>query len=237
MGIIQKQSIKGLIYAYAGAILGFITTGFLMPRFLAPDQIGLLRILVSYASLFAQFAGLGFSIVVLKMFPYFRDQKTRHHGFMGLFLLVSLIGFSVFLLLFQIYHEYFMKVKLADSPLLNQYFYWIIPLSIFILLYIIADTFYRALFDAVKGAALKEIAQRMAILIALSLFIANTISFNQLVVYYSLAFALPPAFLFYSLWKEKEIGLKPDFTFIDKKLRKQMLNIALFGMISSFSGI
>ncbi len=237
MGIIQKQSIKGLAYSYTGAILGFITTGYLMPRFLAVDEIGLIRIIVSYATLLAQFSGLGFSIVVVKMFPYFRDPKTKHHGFMGLFLLVSLLGFILTLIFFYLYKTLFMEDNLLQSPLLQRYFIWIIPLALFILFYTIADTFYRSLFNATKGIAFKEVLQRILILIALILFIQEYILFNNLVSYYFIAFVFPPVFLFYSLWKEGQIGLKPDFVFIDKKIRKKISNIAFFGMIASFSGI
>ncbi|NOR85978.1 MAG: oligosaccharide flippase family protein, partial [Bacteroidales bacterium] len=237
MGIIQKQSIKGLAYAYVGAVLGFITTGILMPEYLATEEIGLLRILVSYASLLAQFSGLGFSIVVVKMFPYFRDQKSKHHGFMGLFLIISFIGFVLTLFFFQIYQTYYMEKEILKSPLLHQYFHWTIPLTIFILLYTIADTFYRSLFNAIKGTALKEILQRIFILIALALFITQTISFDHLVRYYAFAFALPPIILFYYLWKEGQIKLWPDFNFITKKIRKQISNIAFYGLLSSFSGI
>jgi len=237
LGIIQKQSVKGLFYAYGGAVLGFITTGYLMPRFLQTDQIGLLRIIVSYASLLAQFSGLGFSIVVVKMFPFFRDQKTRHHGFMGLFLLVSLVGFIITMLIFQFYQAYFMQEQLQKSELLHHYFYWVAPLTIFILLYNIGDTLYRSLFDAVKGMVLKEMLQRLLILIALALFLLGYIGFDNFANYYFLAFAAAPLLLFYSLWKENQIRLKPDFSFISKSIRKQISNIAIFGLISSFSGI
>ena len=71
-----------------------------MPKYLAEEQIGLLRVIVSYSTLLAQFAGLGFSIVAVRMFPYFRDSKTHHHGFLSLFLIASLVvALSVFRLI------------------------------------------------------------------------------------------------------------------------------------------
>ena len=41
MGIIQRQSIKGSIYSYIGAGLGFLNLAILSPKFFTTDQIGL----------------------------------------------------------------------------------------------------------------------------------------------------------------------------------------------------
>ena len=113
VGIIQKQSVYGLVLSYLGVILGFITTGYLMPKFLLEEEIGLLRVLVSYATLVAQFAGLGFSIVAVRMFPYFRNPKTNHHGFLGLFLIISMLGWFFVMILFHFYEKVFM---IKDNP-------------------------------------------------------------------------------------------------------------------------
>ncbi|HEY9113717.1 MAG TPA: hypothetical protein VIN10_03400, partial [Bacteroidales bacterium] len=93
MGIIQKQSISGTIYSYIGVLLGFVITGLLFPRVFTTDEVGLLRVLISYSTLLAQFAGLGFSAVTVKLFPFFHSEKKNHHGFLGLVSLVSLFGF------------------------------------------------------------------------------------------------------------------------------------------------
>lgn len=237
MGIIQKQSISGLVIAYAGVVLGFITTGYLMPEYLKEDEIGIIRVIVSYATLLAQFAGLGFSIVALRMFPYFRDAKTKHHGFLGLHMMISFVGFILVMSLFKLYEHFFLAEDLEKSALLNQFFIYIIPLSIFVLLYNIADSYYKALFDAIKGAFYKDVLQRLIILLALLIYINTNYDFEYLVQYYVLAFAIPPLMMFYSLYGQGELNFMPDFDFLNPKLKKQISSVALFGMLTSFSGI
>lgn len=237
MGIIQKQSIYGLIIAYVGVILGFMTTGYLMPEYLKEDEIGILRVIVSYATLLAQFAGLGFSIVALRMFPYFRDAKTKHHGFMGLHMLISLIGFVLVMSLFKLYEYLFLADDFNESPLLNDFFVYIYPLTIFVLLYNIADSYYKALFDAIKGAYYKDVIQRLIILIVLIIYIIANYDFQNLVQYYVLAFAIPPLMMFFSLYRHGELSLIPEFSFLNPPLKKQITSVALFGMLTSFSGI
>ncbi len=84
MGIIAKQSIKGSVYTYAGAAIGFISTGLLMPKFFAAEQIGLINLLIAITAIFSQFGGLGFVGVLSRLFPYFRDEEKKHNGVLSL---------------------------------------------------------------------------------------------------------------------------------------------------------
>lgn len=208
-----------------------------MPEYLKEEEIGLIRVIVSYATLLAQFAGLGFSIVALRMFPYFRDPKTKHHGFLGLHMLISLIGFILVMGLFKLYEYFFMADDISNTPLLDEFFVYIFPLSVFVILYNIADSYYKALFDALKGAFYKDVIQRLIILIALLIYVIINYDFEYLVKYYVLAFAIPPLMMYFSLYKRRELGLLPDFNFLTPNLKKQISSVALFGMLTSFSGI
>lgn len=235
MGIIQKQSINGFIYSYLGVIIGFVTTGYLMPKFLLQSEIGLLRVLVSYATLLAQFSSLGFSIVAIRMFPYFRDPSSKNHGFFGLFSLISLAGFALSMIGFYIYYQLYLQNNI--SPLLNQYIVWTIPLTFFILLFTLTDSYQRALYDAISGTILKELLQRVLIFIVLVLFIMKLYNIDVLVTLYIFAFAAPPLIMLYPIFKDKTISIIPDFKFIDKNLRNKILGVSVFGLISSFSNI
>ena len=90
MGIIRKQSIKGIIFAYTGVVLGFVTVGLLWPKFLSPEQIGLLSLIVAISTLLVQVGSLGFINAINKYFPLFRDKHKNHNGFVFLMLVVYL---------------------------------------------------------------------------------------------------------------------------------------------------
>jgi len=145
LGIIQKQSIAGTIYSYIGVALGFITVAILFPRILSTEEVGLLRVIVSYAILFAQFAGLGFSAVSIKMFPHFRDPDKKHHGFLGLSLLVPLVGLLIALITYLALKPFIIDQSQDKSALFNEYFYYVIPLIVFTLLFVVFDTYFRIL--------------------------------------------------------------------------------------------
>ncbi len=237
MGIIKKQSISGTIYSYVGVMLGFITTGLLYPIIFSTEEVGLLRILVSYSLLFAQFAGLGMNTVTIKLFPYFRDYGRKHNGYLGLALLVSLVGLIISVSAYIILKPAILGGDKEGIDLFTQYFYYIVPLIVATLLFNVFDTYYRVLYNAVKGIIYKEVIQRILILVVIILFFINIINFHQAVILYTIALISPTILLFLSLIYNKQLFLNPNFNFIDRKLAREMINVGVFGILASFSGV
>ena len=82
MGVIAKQSIRGTIVTYLGVAVGFLTTFFVITRFLSAEDIGLARVLIDAATLFIGLAQLGTSSSILRFYPYFvsnTESPTRSH--------------------------------------------------------------------------------------------------------------------------------------------------------------
>jgi len=237
LGLIKKQSISGSIYSYIGVGLGFIISGLLFPRLLKTDEIGLLRLLVSYSTLLAQFSALGFNSVIVKLFPDFRNNAQKHHGFLGIALLIGIAGFIITTAVFLGLHSYIIEQASQKSKLLVSYFYYIIPIFFFTLLFGIFDTYYRALYNAVIGIIYKEVVQRLFIILFIILYFFKIINFHTLVIFYTIAIISPAILLLFSLIKEKVFFIKPDFSFIDKNLARQMVSVAFFGIIVSYSGV
>lgn len=237
MGIIQKQSISGTIYSYVGVALGFVTTGILFPRIFSTEQVGLLRLLVSYSVLFAQFASLGINTATIKLFPHFRDKEKKHHGYLGIVLLVVIAGLVISLLIYLMLRPYFIEHGREKSALFVTYFYYVVPLIIFTLLFNVFDTYYRVLYNAVKGIVYKEIIQRVLILAVIIAYAVGLIDFKVTVILYVIAIISPAFILFFSLIRNRQFFIKPDFSVFDDKLKKQFLDVSFFGMISTFSGV
>lgn len=237
MGVIRRQSILSTFYTYIGVVLGFITTALLFAKFLTPTENGLLKLLVSYSTIFAQFATLGINGVVVRFFPFFRNEEKKNHGLLFLLLSVLLTGFVLFLIIFFILAPTLIKSNQADSPLFVDYLYFIIPLTFFTLIFNGLDVFYRGLYQATIGAFLKEFAQRTFIFTSILLFIFDIISFHWFVISYCISLSLPAIILLIFLIKDKHFHLKPDFSIVDKPMANQMAQVAIFGFITGFGNI
>lgn len=99
MGVIIRQSIKGTIANYIGIAVGFVTTFFILTKYLTTEEVGLTRVLVDAAILFSTLAQLETGLSILRYFPYFKDDD-KNHGIFFWTLIIPFIGFLVFLVVF-----------------------------------------------------------------------------------------------------------------------------------------
>lgn len=237
MGVIRRQSISGVIWSYIGVGLGFITTAIIFTRVLETEEIGLLRILVSYSSIIAIFASLGMNTVMVKLFPFFRDPASGHKGFLGIALVVGLAGFVVSSLGYVLLKPLIIGEAKEGTSLFIQYFYTVIPLTFFTLIFGLLDTYYRVLFNAVKGIIYKEVSQRLLIIAALGLYFFSLVDFTGLVWLYIFAYVVPSVMFVVSLARSGQLYLRPGFKYVDETLKKSMISVAVFGVMASFSGV
>lgn len=236
MGIIIKQSIKGSIWSYAGIVIGFVTTSFLFPRYLSTDTIGLFSILLAYSVLFAQFAALGFHGVTSRLFTYFRDKEKGHNGYFFLSFAVMVIGFVLLSLVFVFIKPVIIENNLEKSALFAEYVYLLLPITLFTLLFVQLDMINKVLYDAVLGAFLQEFLQRLFIFAVTVLFIFKVLDLHQLVIAYAVVVCLKGIFIFIYLLSKGEMSFKPQLKFIDKELRKEIINVALFSILTGLGG-
>lgn len=233
MGIIQQQSIRSTIYTYAGVLLGFVTVALLFPRFLTPEQIGVINLLVAYAMVFGQLGTLGFSNAIVRFFPYFRNKNKGHHGFLSILLATGLAGFILFLVLYFIIKPYVLASNVDSSPLFIEYYSYIIPLTFFLLYFTLLETYSNVLYNTTTATFLKEFLQRMLILISLLLFVFNVADFNHFLFFYCATFAVIAFALLFFLRKEGELQIRKPLLKIP--LLKGMFSISAFGFITGFS--
>ncbi|MBP8959289.1 MAG: oligosaccharide flippase family protein [Bacteroidales bacterium] len=235
MGIVFKQSAKGTIYVYTGLILGFITTGILFPRIYTTEQIGLLKIIVAYSSLIAILGTLGINGATIRLFPWFRNEKRKHNGFLALAMLTGLAGFILTTILLIVLKPYMLSTNIQKSPLVASYFNYLIILVFFQIFFSILDNYNTALYNSVQGTFLKEVFQRILIIIFIGLFFFDIISFHQFVILYIVALCAPTVFIVFFLIREKQFSLKPDFQFLNKNLKKSVVTVSLFSILNGFS--
>ncbi len=235
MGIIINQSVKGTICTYVGVVLGFLTTGILLQLIFSTEQVGLLKIIVAYATLVAQFGTLGFSGVAIRLFPFFKDPKSGHHGFLSMTLLAGLAGSLITLLLFLIFRNWFIEFSLEKSALLVDYLNYLLVLIFFQIFFILLDGYYTALLNSVHGTFLREVFQRILIIIGIGFFYYELIDFHQFVFFYIASMSVPTLFIVYTLISEKQFPLKTDFAFLKKPLLHSVGLMALFSILNGFS--
>lgn len=233
MGIVIRQSIKATIVNYVGAILGFVTSVFVMTQFLKPEEIGLTKVIYEIAALVAGFAQLGTSASAMRFFPYFKDVKKKHNGFFFYLLLMPAIGCILFVSLFLLLKGPLIVFFESKSGLLIDYYYWIIPLIIFITFWQVFETYSNIQMRIVIPKFIREVGVRLMLLAVYLFYAFQWISLTGMVIGFVLVYGVALFFTFLYVSRISSISLKHNFAFIDKPLRAKIIKYTLFLIVGA----
>ena len=236
MGVIKRQTIKGSVYSYLGVAIGLIYT-ILAIKLLTPAQIGLFALLGAYSAMYSQFATLGFSRVIERLFPYFSDRAHKHNGFLFLTVAVGMAGFAISLIIFFIIKPWVIESNQADWPLFVHYIWYLIPLIFFRMFSVMLDTYNKMLFDSTTGSILTDFVNRLGTLSLLGAFFFKWINFSQFVLGFVFFLSLPAIYLTGLLIYRRQFNLQPKLEFITPPLRKEIISLSAFGMIGGLSAV
>lgn len=236
MGIIIRQSLKGTFVNYVGIAIGFVTTFFVLTHYLSSEEIGLTRVLVDTATLFASFAQLGTSASILRFYPYFNDEKGNDHGFFFWTIVVPLAGFILFVLVLLLFHAPIIQVFAEKSPLFVKYFRFVVPISLFMLYQTVFESNANVLMRIVVPKFVREVGIRLGFLVIYILYGTNHLTLNGLIVGFCIIYLAAAIINIVYLFTLKRISIRPDFRFITKTLRRNFLSYTSFLILAALAG-
>jgi len=235
MGIIQRDSFRITLIAFAGATIGYLNKVFLFPNFLMPDQVGLANLMITLALIYAQVASLGSGNIIVRFFPFFNDSAKNHHGFLFAISAFSLAGFTLVSLLVMLLRQPFYQFYAEGSPLLVEYFWYLVPLALATLYFNLFDAYLRSLFRNVFPSLVYEIGLRLFITLSVLLFALDFVNFEGFVVVYVVANCLPAMLVILYTVSIRQLKLKPDPTPLLKRLSGIMFNYGGFSVLNNLS--
>ena len=209
MGIVQRQSLRNTFISYVGLAIGFVNTTLVLPRLLAPAQIGLTTTLMGLATLGAQVAAFGFASTAIRYFPYFRDPARNHSGFLALLLGGPLLGFGAVAGAMWAGKTAILARYTADTALLGPNYPVAIGLLFCVLFISLQDAYLKAQFHSAFSGFVQEIGVRLLVLGAAAAFAGGWLTFHGFVLAYLGAYALATLALTAYLAAIGELRLRP----------------------------
>lgn len=236
MGIIAKQSIKGALANYLGVLIGAVTTFFVVTDLLTQEEIGLTRVMVDAAMLFAGLAQLGTNASILRFYPRFKDPEQRDHGFFGWTLVLPLIGFAIIATLFFIFKGAIVRYYAEEAQLLVDYVYLLLPLTFFVLYMTVFETNASVLLHIAVPKFVREVVIRVLNLAAYLLYGHGVVSLDVFVLLFCSSYAIATAVNFFYLISLGRISFKPDWSFVDMRLLREVGVYTLFMTATVLAG-
>ena len=248
MGIIAKQSIQGTIVTYLGVAVGFVTTFFVLTRFLTAEEIGLARVLVDAATLFIGLAQLGTSSSIIRFYPHFKtagqgsendNRGAAEHGFFFWTILIPLVGFGIFTAIYCACHAPLSQWFGEKSPLFVEYYYMVLPMAFFMLYQTVFETNANVRMHIVVPRAVRELITRIGLLAAYLLYAFRVVDIDGFVVALCGVYALAMLCNIVYLFSLGEVSLRPEWQFIreNRPLVKQYALYTGFLLISAVASV
>lgn len=236
MGIIIRQSVKGTAVSYVGIGIGFVTTFFVLTNYLTAEEIGLTRVLIDAATVFAGLAQFGTVASSIRFYPYFKDGE-KDHGFFFWTLVIPFIGFLIYSILFWLFKDTILGVFSENSSLFVKYYNFIFPIGFFLLYMSVFEVNSNLLLRIVVPKFIREVVVRLLSLIVYLLYAFNVIDLDGFVIAFSSVYGIATLLNIIYLFKLKRISLKPDFKFLKKSLVKDYSFYTLFLIVAALSSV
>ncbi len=236
MGIVQKASIKLTVVSYLGAALGYLNRILLLTNFLSATQVGLISILITIVTLYAQFATFGIPNISARFFPFFFNKEKQHNGFFFWGNVFVFIGFLITTLFFLLFKPLIVRQYIDTSPLVVGYYYYVIPFALATIYFQFFDSYLRSLLKTVVPTFLNEVFSKILVSIAIALYALKWIDFGQFVIIYiGTSFLITFVLLVYIIY------LKQFFIFrgqsrLYKRLLTPILHYGTFTILTSLGG-
>ncbi len=234
MNLLKKQGFFNSITLYTGTALGFLNLIILFQRAFTAEEVGFFLLMTSVCLLYTQFAAIGFNSIITRYFPYFKTQDGNHQGFPSYVFKATSIGFLVVTVFYIFGKEFVIYFKEGNdgSSYYSQYYYLIIPLSLFIFWYSLAETFARTSFHNILPSFLREVLLKVFTTIGVCLVYFKWLNYEQFIYWYIIATA---TILLVLLAYLKKLDLL-RFKTIELSVKEKSPEILRYGFYSMLAG-
>jgi O-antigen/teichoic acid export membrane protein len=229
MGIVVRQSIITTIISYAGIVIGYVNLIFLYPQYLELNQVGLLRAIQDGAMLLTPFASFGLAQCIARFYPKFSKDKEILRQFLGLLVVLALIGFCILLLTFFLFKPGIVSFFADKSPEVTHYTGLVLWLTFTLLYTGLFEQYARSQLKIIVPALLREVGTRLLQSILVLLYFSGVVSFSDFIFLSVLVYVLMLSILMIYLRLFSLTAISLSFSSIT---RDQLKEIALFSVVS-----
>ena len=233
MGIVRKQALANTIFSYIGVALGYLNLIILFPAFFTTEQFGLVTLIISISVVYANLSAIGLVSTIPRFFPFFKTDDKRHKGFLSYILIIGTSGFFIVSVLFLLFESLITSAYTEKSAMFINYYYLLIPLSLFTLLFNVIEALARAIFRTGFATLIKEVLLRLFTTIGIVLFVIKFLTFEQFIYFYILINGICALLLMIQLILSKEFNFKTDLKEITKSKFFEVLKYGGYLFLSS----
>ena len=233
MGVIIRQSLFNSLISYVGMAIGYVNLMYLYPKFLAPEQVGLLRSIQDAAMLFTPFAIFGLGQSIIRFYPHFSAGKKQSANFISLILTLALLCYGIFLVTFMVFRNFFISFFEEKAPHIIQHVPLILWLTFFLLFITLLEQYSRSLLKIAFPGFLREVGIRVLQGILVACYFIGWMSFEQFLLVSVILYLVLLIVLAIFLVQQRELNLNFNFRFMPRVKLKEIFTFSALSFVGT----
>lgn len=234
MGVIKRQGLKNTFSSYIGIIIGFVNLLIIQPHFLTKEELGLTRVLYSFALLISVFVPMGIGNATIKYFPLFRNEEKRHHGYFGFMLIFPVIGSIIAFIALYLTKDFIFSQYIRESPLFIEFFGYVFPLIFCLSLISVFSVYCNSNYKSTIPNYLNDIVVRLLTIGVVSVYYLHWINLHQFIAAFVGIYVLQSIGLMIYIFSFDKPGWRIDWEFLRHQKFRQIIN---YSMLLWFAGV
>lgn len=237
MNLRTKQAVFSTIISYLGVVAGFLTSAILIPAYLAPAQVGLVKLITATVGIFASIFSLGVHQMLYRSYSQYASSPKKQGNLFFVAIKFTLVGV---LLALPVYLLLYTDMLNIDKETLSFSKSGLFVISVFVA--ISFRIVYNAIFSYVRmkgkviiDSVIQNIVLKVGVLVLIVFYILNVISFSTF-IYAHIAIYLffPLLGLIYMSY----MGYTPKWGKVnyEKSERKELYRLSIFGSLAAIGG-
>lgn len=182
MGIVLKQSFRNTVIIYAAFVFGGINALFLYTRFLKEEYYGLVTYLLSTANLLMPLTAFGIQYTIVKFYSSYEVKKERDR-FLSAALFIPLLIAIPIAFFGNLFYQEIASYLSEKNAIIEDYTYIIYLVAIATAYFEIFYAWSKVQLKSVFGNVLKELYNRVMVMILLFLVFFDVISKPEFIYY------------------------------------------------------
>jgi len=225
MATIRKQAITSSLLLYLGFAIGAINIYLYTKNgAFTKEQFGLTRLFFDFSTNIYAFGSLGAISVIYRFYPYYKDNlPQREIDLITWVLCASLVGFLIVLGIGIEFQDYIIRKFSRGSQLFLDYYFWIFPFGLGLLMFSVMESFAWILQKTVIPNFLKETVLRILTSALIVLYYLKVINFSGFIHLFAMLYLAIFIFLLAYIIKQKKFYLCFKISRVTRKFWKKML--------------
>ncbi len=231
MGIILKQSFKNTLFIYLGFAFGGINTLIFYPNFLKDEYYGLVVYLLSTSNILMPLIALGIHHTIVKFFSSY-NTKIEKDKFLSSVLFLPLLIALPMAFFGNLFYEQIASHLAKENEIIKDYAYTIYLVAFACAYFEVFYAWSKVQFQSVFGNILKELYNRVIVMILLIVLSFDLITKSEFIYYLIAAYFIR---MFIMMFYAFNVYL-PKFTFSKPDNFKEILRFSGYIILAGSAG-